>query len=402
MIQLPHNCHCGDLSVSPKNWKQVTASIKKDWFISYRFYDPKFLDTHPNGKLRIVKGMNSYHKLDTRRNATKTILDTEMSLLLHDGFNPISNICTPPEILASYEIEPTTPVLTALQFAFERIEVEEGTRRDIKSMLKYVSLAAKKLKLDSIEISKLQRKHIKLILEQVKIIRKVFSNSRFNKYRTYLMILVEELAELDAIDNNPLSGIKKKKETVTLKDLLTDQQRIAVNAHLYSNYRNFWQFLHIFFHSGSRIIELCRVKVMDVDIPNQRCKYLIKKGREWVEVWRPIKNSVLELWAAQIKDACSTDYIFSVGLQPGVDIISSSQIGRRWKRLVKNNKALGVTADFYSLKHLNTDETAALLDLKDAAAQNSHKSTIVTMKHYALGEKDRQNERLKKVANKFA
>lgn len=402
MIQLPHNCHCGELSVSPKNWKQVTASLKKDWFISYRFYDPLFKDTHPNGKLRVVKGMNSYHKLDTRRKATKNILETEMSMLLHDGFNPILNICKPPDILPDYVIEPSTPVLIALKFAFERVDVVGGTRTDMRSMLKYVSLATKKLQLDTVEISKLQRKHIKLILEQVKVIRKVFSNSRFNKYRTYLMILLEELTELDAIDTNPVTGIRKKKETIALKDLLTDRQRTAVNAHLFSNYRNFWQFLHIFFHSGSRIIELCRVKVKDVDIPNQRCKYLVKKGKESVEVWRPIKNSVVQLWSEQIKNAKTNDYIFSVGLKPGADLISSSQIGRRWKRLVKNNKTLGVTADFYSLKHLNTDETAALLDINDAAAQNSHKSTVVTMKHYALGEKDRQNERLKKVANKFA
>ncbi|MBC7510887.1 MAG: hypothetical protein H7320_19400 [Ferruginibacter sp.] len=270
------------------------------------------------------------------------------------------------------------------------------------SMLKYVTQASNKLKFNSIEICELKRRHIRFLLDEVKIIRKVFSNSRYNKYRTYIMILLEELMELEAIDANPAKDIRKKKETVVLKDLLTDKQRTDVNTYLYANYRNFWQFLHIFFHSGSRIIELCRVTAKDVDLENQRCKYLLKKGRAWVEVWRPIKNSVLELWAAQIKDAKPDDFIFSVGLVPGVVKISSSQIGRRWNRLVKKNKALGITADFYSLKHLNTDETAAELDLKDAAAQNSHTSTVITMKHYALGEKERQNERLKNVANKFA
>ena len=76
------------------------------------------------------------------------------------------------------------------------------------------------------------------------------------------------------------------------------------------------------------------------------------------------------------------------------------QITRRWKRHIKDK--LGIEADFYSLKHLNTDETAALLDLGDAAAHNSHTSTVITLKHYAFGEKARQQERIKKVGNSFA
>ena len=402
MIQLPNGCHCGELSVNPKNWKQIGASIKKDWYISYRFYDAEFKDKYPNGKLRIVKGMNGYHRLDTRRKATLDLIETEMYMLVNDGFNPISNLCTPIVKVSESLIDTSTPLIVALYFAFNKIEVEPGTRLDIKSMLKYVEQAAGNLKLEKIEISKLQRKHIRLLLDEVKVIRKVFSNSRFNKYRTYLMILLEELAELEAIDANPVKDIRKKKETVTLKDLLTDEQRTEVNAYLHANYRNFWQFLHIFFHSGSRIIELCRVQAKDVDLKKQQCKYLLKKGRVWVEVLRPIKNSVIKLWANQIKGAGPEDYIFSAGLQPGETKINPNQITRRWKRLVKDNKDLGITADFYSLKHLNTDETAAELDLKDAAAQNSHTSTEITMKHYAYGEKERQNERLKKVTNKFA
>jgi hypothetical protein len=85
---------------------------------------------------------------------------------------------------------------------------------------------------------------------------------------------------------------------------------------------------------------------------------------------------------------------------PGPKAIRTEQITRRWYTHVK--KDLNITADFYSLKHLNTDETAAMLSLEDAAAHNSHTSTVITMKHYAVGEKERQHERLKKVGNKFA
>jgi hypothetical protein len=89
MIQLPNNCYCGDFSVNPKNWKQITASIKKEWYISYRFYDPAQKEKYPKGKLRIVKGMNGFNTLEARRRATQEIIKIE-SDIESDGFNAIT------------------------------------------------------------------------------------------------------------------------------------------------------------------------------------------------------------------------------------------------------------------------------------------------------------------------
>ncbi len=405
MIQLPNGCYCGELTVTPKNWKQIGASVKNPWCISYRFYDPEFKDLYRKGMLRIVKGMNDEKSLEARRQSTKENIEIELGVLQR-GFNPIRAKLKLPAIQSTKtfsEIDPTTPILQALQFALTKISIEEGTRGDMTSMLKYFTQATNELKLQFTEIGQLRRKHIRLILDQVKVIRVVFSNNRFNKYRTYLMILMEELMELEAIDGNPVKDIRKKKEVKRIRELLSPAQRNIVNAYLFDYYRDFWRFLHIFFHSGSRITEICRVKLKDVDIENQRCKYLVKKGGAWHEVYRPIKDVILPLWVEHIGKAQNPDdFVFSWGLEPGPKKLPASQITKRWLRLVKKNTELKITADFYSLKHLNTDETAALLDIKDAAAQNSHTSTVITMKHYAFGEKDRQNERLKKVDNKFA
>ena len=65
---------------------------------------------------------------------------------------------------------------------------------------------------------------------------------------------------------------------------------------------------------------------------------------------------------------------------------------------IKNK--LGIECDFYSLKHLNTDQTSAELGLNAAAAHNSHKSTAITMT-YAVNERERVHEQLKKVNNGF-
>ena len=42
MIILPLFCTCSALKVNPKNWQSAKVSIKKDWYVYYRFYDPVF------------------------------------------------------------------------------------------------------------------------------------------------------------------------------------------------------------------------------------------------------------------------------------------------------------------------------------------------------------------------
>jgi hypothetical protein len=64
--------------------------------------------------------------------------------------------------------------------------------------------------------------------------------------------------------------------------------------------------------------------------------------------------------------------------------------------------SIEVTADFYSLKHSNLDEVTALLDMEAAAKLAAHKSTAMVKNHYAVGESDRQMDRLRQASNVFA
>jgi hypothetical protein len=65
-------------------------------------------------------------------------------------------------------------------------------------------------------------------------------------------------------------------------------------------------------------------------------------------------------------------------------------------------EGLGIDIDFYSLKHLNLDETARLLDAAAASKMAGHTSTMITLKHYLVNEEERKMEKLRKVNNDFA
>ena len=141
------------------------------------------------------------------------------------------------------------------------------------------------------------------------------------------------------------------------------------------------------------------VQKKDVQLDKQRFKIVMKKGQNHNEEYRTIKTIALPLWKEVMEEASDDQYLFSVGLAPGDKSIRPDQITKRWYRLVK--KKLGVTADFYSLKHSNLDEISEALNLLEAQKMAGHSTPVITL-GYTAGEWERKHKKLKGVDNAFA
>jgi len=393
-IELPNGCYCSQLSVTPKNWKSGKASIAKDWFISYRFYD--------NGQVirKEVRGMNIEKKSRDRAVSTQIILDCELERL-KKGYNPITKITISPTIII-YEIEPDTPFILALDKSFARLKITKLNRYSIKSCLKWVTKSIRQLRFDSLQIDQVRRKHIKLILEQCEKNQPRWSAQTYNHYRAYLMMLFKELLELDCIDLNPVAEIKKVPIDKKLRELPTSKQRKEIDDYLKKHDPDYRRWLHIFFHSGARITELGKVKGKDVDLLNQRYKAWIRKRGIDTQVWKVIKTVALPFWIEIMQMCGPEDYLFSHGFIPGAQKPWPQYFTDRWMESIKSNKTgLGSPISLYTLKHLNLDETAAALNLEDAQAMADHTDSNTTLL-YAQNEQERINKRLQKVSNPFA
>lgn len=380
MIFLPNNCHCTTLKVTPKNWKQL-RTIKGSWYIHYRFYDPI-----RGEKLRIVKGMNKFKDIKQRKIITEELIREETANLMA-GYNPFLNNKIAPEGLSEY-----TSLFDAFEQSLEKIKVrvQQNTYLDVKSSLKFLKKAAKKLGYQSLLISEFRRKHLREMLD---VATKNKTASTFNRYKKNMGIILGELVELDLVDVNYATIIRKRKTIRGIKQILTDKERRKIDDYTKEHYPEFNRFIHIFFHSGARITELLRVKVKDVDIDNQLFLVTILKGNRPFEAVKAIKGVALPYWKDLIKGANDDDYIFSVGLEPGAEKIRGEQLTRRWKRQVK--KELGINKDLYSLKHLHSDEVAKIRDINTARSLNDHTS-LRTKNIYAVGERIRELERVKK------
>src|SRR5579862_3055238 len=94
-IYLPNGCSFSQPIVFPSNWRSERASVKKPWYIKYRFHDHDHKDAFPKGKQVAVRGMNNQRYWLARRQATEILLAYEMDLLQVKGYNPITGKYSP-------------------------------------------------------------------------------------------------------------------------------------------------------------------------------------------------------------------------------------------------------------------------------------------------------------------
>jgi integrase len=398
MISLPNGCYCSDIKVSPANWNRTGATTKKTWRVYYRFFDP--LVDKPLF-IEIKAGINRIKDLQERRNVVKDVIQEERFKLEKQGYNPITGSFTTP-IELQYEIEPTTPFILALKKAKDYLGAGHETLVDMKAALKVMEKAATQLRLNQLPINKVSIRFLTLLLIQCGKINPRWSARRHNMYRSYLIMLYKKLVKLEAVVGNPALDLERQKEFKKLKVVLTSKQRQQISEHLKDNHNRFWHFVNLFFHSGGRKTELMQLKPTMVDLKAQKYRCIVKKGKVFKEVERTIKDVALDHWKVFLEGCRDSEYLFGVDFLPSKKAMSPDTISRWWQRIVKDKKTgLGINVDFYSLKHLHTDELTANLGIEDAAKHNEHTQAIAESV-YAVGEAQRRHERIKKVGNKFA
>ncbi len=404
MITLPNGCSCSNITVNPKNWDKPGASIKKDWYIQYYFYDPNFKEQYPHGKLKITKGMNQFQTLEERKYVTRQIIAAQWVLLKDEGYNHITGECIPP-VLVNYEIETTTPILIALEIAVSKLKMSTETIRNINSALKYIRKSIINLGYDKISVEKFTRKYASLVLNNCYKIKKDFSGHSFNHYRSYLQILFNKLIEMEAAVNNPIDKHIPKVDIVSkLRVLLTPEECSDILNFYKENDRFYYRFIHIFFHSGTRPIELLKLKPGDIDLEKRIFKVTVKKGNKIREEERPIKTVALEYWKELIEESKPDFFIFGFKLQPSDRSCTRDYITKKWQRDIKgvrekkSKSGLNISKDLYSLKHKNLDEIAAYLSVRDAQKAAGHQSPVITMQ-YVVNERERANKRIQEVPN---
>ncbi len=398
-LNLPNKCYIGKMSVKPANWKQAGASIKTDWKIQYRFYDPSEREKFPKGMLRIVKGMNKFHTLQERRAETQTIMQAERDLLEYDGWNPIKDNYSPVDRSAG-DIPKSAAFMIAMESALKKVTCCHAYKLTIKSTLRFVTPAALQLGYYSLPVGDIQRKHIRRLLDTTGQMKATWTASTFNNYRKHLQMLFEVLIDQEAIEYNPVVKIKKQEQVQKITETLSRKQRREIDLHLKKKGMiRFRIFNRIYFNMGARETELLKVKGKDVNLADQTMKCTILKGKHRREVLKTIPNISLRYWKLALHGCGPDDFVFGRDLQPGILPTTAKQISRRWKAHVKD--PLGVTVDFRAFRHGNATELVDKIGEQATADQQGHKGTAMVRKIYDTKQFSRNHEKLKTAGNEF-
>jgi len=85
------NCSYSEIWVHPENWKTLTSqkSLKLDWYVECKFYDPLFKEKYHKG-FPFRKKLNRFKTLDERKGVIQTWLQEIPKLLEEKGYNPIT------------------------------------------------------------------------------------------------------------------------------------------------------------------------------------------------------------------------------------------------------------------------------------------------------------------------
>lgn len=408
MIALPNGCRCSEIQVSPKNWR-VTKKVTP-WRIHYRFYDPANTDPK-TGKIiphqvKFNAQINRLRDLAERREMARRIIEEEYKMLKERSYNPITGGMIEPELI-DYEIHPDLPLIKALDAARDHLTCVTPMKRDIKSALKTMAKAAALLRYEQLPVNKCSRRHIIRLLDQCGKINPNWSPRRYNMYRSYLLMLFNILIQLETVDAEPVSKIKKQQEIKTVREVLNAEERRRVREHLRKNAPEYFAFVNLFFHSGGRKTELLQQTTETVDLKKQKYKAVVKKGRKFVEVKRTIKDVAMPYWQYFLREAKKGQYLFGVGFKPATEPMRPDTPTRWWQRLVKDKKTgLGINVNFYALKHLHTSEVVGMIGTEDegtkiAAEHNAHKSTAMVRNIYDVFREDREHNKLKRLGNEF-
>lgn len=418
-----NGCSYTELWVNPTNWKTSTSMKALDnGYVEYYFFDPDHAEKYPKGKsvrARFKKRLKHFNSVHEKRAAIEFFTQV-LEKDLNSGWNPVrghfmATIGAVVPVVKGKDIDPKEmPLNESLDLAFSCKEYVKETKNDVASSLKYFKYSATMLNYGSMPIQAVKKLHVKAIMDNIvnakndlakiegaksKNIRPGLSDKRYNKIIDYIRPLFDELEDNEMIDGNPFAKIKKKKIILEPRKTMSLKERSDVWHHLHDNYPTFWLFTVLFFHSGGRVIEMLDLKHEDIDIIGLRYKAIVRKGGLYTVVYRPIKKIAVKFWQMALKEAKPGEYLFSEGLIPGPRKILRRQITHRWKVHVKDK--LGIEADFYSMKHSNLDELAASYGIEAAARAAGHRTTEMVVKHYAIGQHDRELELVVNASNDF-
>ncbi|GGZ92174.1 tyrosine-type recombinase/integrase [Algibacter mikhailovii] len=348
------------------------GDLRKRWYVyfSYRHPESGKLERLPN----IYGDVNTY-KTKEERLYVLSKYQKKLSELLEEGFNPYQDNA---ERLANRQskakVENTKPSVTPKQKEDSKSEdtqeSNDNTKKSIREAFEFgISIKAQLLSkttmrayenrihafLDWIDkstnlktIDQLDEKEVSKFLNA--ILQRTSARTR-NNYRVDLSSLFQVLVDNYIIVQNCIKKIPVLKTIPQRNKTYSTEEQGDIFKYLEENDAVLLLYIKFISYNFLRPIEVCRLRVRDIDLKNKTLCFKAKSGVVKTKIIPDLLLKELE----QIKDIDKTKFLFT---PEGVGGDWSIEEGnkrdyftKRFKRVVKDHFKLGIDYGLYSFRH---------------------------------------------------
>jgi integrase len=396
--------------VDIKSWSKLSKNeqklaLAKHWYVYYSFRNPK-----TNRLVRqsnIKGGVNMYLDKKTRYHLLKVMVQS-LKIILDEGFNPYKDNRTLTEYLKdrldrtdnTLLPEPASPKKTIIESedslsikdAFELALSLKSNVMNPNSFVKYKSritrfqkwLFSKGFKKED-PISTITKKNVIQCLNDV--LQSTSPRNR-NNTRTDLSSFFQILEDNDVIKENFVKKINVLKAIPERNKTYTPEQQKDIFDYLKKNDPELFLFVQFISYNFLRPIEVCRLKIRDVDLKDKKI-YVRAKNK-------PVKIKIIpDILINEIPDLSDCDgdeFLFT-----------DSKIGGRWEteesnkrdyftkrfKKVKDKFGLGTNYGLYSFRHTfismlyrEMAKTASPFEVKSKLQLITGHSTMKALEQY--------------------
>ena len=356
----------------------ANGDLSKRWYVYFSYRNPK------TGKLkRITPFYGDANKYKTKEDRLQVLTQYRKTLLkfLQQGYSPfkdnsqlhssLNNKTEKPvitlnpvktEIKAVEDVIETTPIIEekveepkmdiqkAFDFAlnYKKQIVSVTTYRSYKNR---IDVFLKWLNKTHPTIKNIDQLTKKITFEFLNSVLENTSARNRNNYRTELSSVIQVLEDNELIKSNFVKKIPTLKTTPNRNKTYTQETQEAIFKHLEENDKVLLLFIKFISYNLLRPIEVCRLKIKDINIANKTIQFKAKNS--------PLKTKIIpELLWNDLPDLTQfnpDDLLFAGDIIGGTwDARLNNRrdfYSKRFKKNVKQKFDLGIDYGLYSFRH---------------------------------------------------
>lgn len=328
-----------------ENYRPAYLSKGKEWVIVYYAKHPL------TGEMtRQREKVNHIRDLAARKAfAEKRV--KELNTILGLGWTPFE------KKVPGHGSRPMHMALEDFLKAKERERIRRDSMRSYKSLTSILLSWCKREGIVELGVASFTANKAKEFMHQSYVDRELSPRS-FNNYHTFYVTLWNWLKEYGYVANNVFEAIKKKRldPEGAGRRSPTVEERKRIRAYLSEHNPRFLTFCLLCFHCGIRPKELFMLKPEHFNVEHA---FIVVPGAvaknhrtQGVTIPEVMLEHVVDL---ELHKQDPSQYVFSLGFQPGKKLCDSRDSGRAWTRL-REEIGLSQEVTLYQLKHAGGEQ----------------------------------------------